>query len=255
MTEETATETESPVSTIGKFYETLEILAPGDNAVTKEAFQKVGPMPTKPKILDIGSGTGRVALALAEACPDAEIDVVDSNQGFLDKCVARAQAKGIKVNPIHLDMERVADELPPRSYDLIWSEGAAYMMSFEKAAKTWRVPLKLEAPIVISELCWLTDSPPKEAETFWVEAYPEISTIDETIVRADRAGLKVFDKIVLPKEAWDAYYGPLEARCKELLPTADAQTKVYIKATMQEIEIYKKYPGSYGYVLFLMRRK
>lgn len=255
MSEEVAGEIDTEISPLGKFFENLDLLAPGDNTLTKDAFHRILPLPSKPKILDIGCGTGRSTLVLAEASPEASIEAIDAHQPFLDKCDAAAKERGFKIETRCLSMDRLADELEDDTYDLIWSEGAAYHVGFENALRTWRDLLKPDGAMVVSELCWLSDDPPKEAETFWVEAYPQMVTVDETIARAKSAGFNVFDTITMPEEAWDAYYGPLEARCTELEATADQRTAAYIHATRKELSIFKRFRGSYGYVMFLMRRK
>ncbi len=255
MSDEDAADTDSTMSLLGRFYETLDLLAPGDNTLTKEAFHRILPLPNKPKILDIGCGAGRSTLVLAEACPDARIEAFDVHQPFLDRCHKAALEKGVKIVTRCLPMERVAEEVEEESVDLIWSEGAAYIMGFEEALEAWGKLLKPEGAMVVSELCWLTDDPPEEAAAFWSEEYPQMTDVEGTIARARRAGLSVFDTITLPNEAWDAYYQQVEDRCEALERKADEKMKACLRSLRREIEIFRRHRGSYGYVLFLMRRK
>lgn len=240
---------------LGKFYKDLDLLAPGDNTLTKEAFHRILPLPDRPKILDVGAGTGRSTLVLAEVCPDARIEAIDAHQPFLDQCAAAAREQGHNVTTRVLPMEKLAEEMEEGSVDLIWAEGSAYIMGFEAALKTWRDVLKDNGAMVVSELCWLTDEPPHEAHAFWADEYPDMVDVEETIARAKRAGFRVFDTIKLPEEAWESYYGPLEERCDELEPNATMEIASYIRRTRHEIDIFRRYRGSFGYVMFLMRRK
>lgn len=255
MSDEDAADTDRSISLLGRFYENLDLLAPGDNTLTKEAFHRILPLPSKPRILDIGCGAGRTTLVLAEACPEARIDAVDTHQPFLAKCEAAAKERGFKITTHCFSMDKIADEIEEESVDLIWSEGAAYIMGFEAALKSWRDVLDPDGAMVVSELCWLTDNPPEEALAFWREDYPDMTDIEETISRAKRAGFSVFDTILLPDEAWEAYYGPLEARMDELEPIADEEMASFIRSMRREVDIFRRYKGSFGYVLFLMRWK
>ncbi len=243
------------MSLLGKFYENLDLLAPGDDTLTKEAFHRVLPLQDKPRILDIGCGTGRSTLVLAEVCPGAKILAIDTYQSFLDKLDASAKERGLEVETRCLSMDALEGEVEEESVDLIWAEGSAYIMGFENALKSWRGFLKDNGAIVVSELCWLTDDPPDEVQEFWAKEYPEMAGIEEAVDRAGKAGFRVFDKIALPEGAWEAYYGPLEDRCDALGVGADMAMASYIRATRQEIDIFRRYPSVYGYVMFLMRQK
>ena len=64
------------------------------------------------------------------------------------------------------------------SFDVIWSEGAIYNIGFEKGLSLWRNYLKDNGYIAVSEISWLIDTRPEEIQQYWVNAYPEIYTID-----------------------------------------------------------------------------
>ncbi len=246
---------EENASLLAKLHEGLELLAPGDNTLTKEAFHRILPLPDKPKILDIGCGAGRSSLVLAENCPGARIEAIDLYQPFLNACEASARSLGFKIATRRVSMEDLADEIEEESVDLIWSEGAAYVMGFENALESWSGLLRRSGAMVVSELCWLKENPPEELVSFWEKEYPDMASVEESAERANNAGLQVFDRIILPEGAWEAYYGPLEDRCDALEPRADEKMKEIIAATRREIEIFRRFKDFYGYVLFLMRRK
>jgi len=54
------------------FFEIFEALprqGPGDEKSTRKAFKKLGELPDRPEILDVGCGTGVQTLALAKLTP------------------------------------------------------------------------------------------------------------------------------------------------------------------------------------------
>ena len=78
--------------------------------------------------------------------------------------------------------------------------------------------------------------------------------IQENIERTHAAGFDVIDHFTLPPEAWwDEYYTPLEQRMARLSPPADPELAAVIDETRREIELYRRYGDSYGYVFYLMR--
>jgi 16S rRNA G1207 methylase RsmC len=70
------------------------------------------------RLLDLGCGYGVLAVALATACPGAEVDAVDTNERALELCAANANSHGVA--------DRVHPALPAAvpdgvRYDEIWS--------------------------------------------------------------------------------------------------------------------------------------
>lgn len=52
------------------------------------------------------------------------------------------------------------------SFDAIWSEGAIYIIGFERGLTIWRPLLKERGYLAVSELCWLEKDAPAEARDF-----------------------------------------------------------------------------------------
>ena len=71
----------------------------------------------------------------------------------------------------------------------------------------------------------------------------------------DTAGFGVLYSFALPPSAWwDEYYTPLSRNIERLRPTADGALRAVIEETEREIEMYRRFGSSYGYVFYLMRR-
>jgi SAM-dependent methyltransferase len=236
-----------------RLFEGLPQQGPGSDACTRAALRRLGPLPAAPRVLDLGCGSGRATLALAEELR-TRIIAVDLHQPFLDQLRAAARERGLE-DLIELrcaDMR--APGVPAGSVDLLWSEGAIYLVGFADGLRLWRPLLASKGRLVVSECSWLTDDRPAELEAFWHDAYPAMSTIEANIAAARREGFEVFDHLVLPPEAWwDDFYEPLEKRIADLAPAADADLAAVIAETRREIDLYRRFGDAYGYVFYLMR--
>ncbi|UJR86225.1 class I SAM-dependent methyltransferase [Sandaracinus amylolyticus] len=229
-----------------RLYDRLALLAPGDDETSRAALRRVMPLPPRARVLDIGCGTGRSARMIAAEQPDAEVIAIDVHPPFLEEA-ARGAPPSLRTR--NESMDALSD--PDESVDLIWSEGAAYVMGFEAALRSWRRVMRPGAHAVVSELCWLR-APSETARAFWAEAYPDMTNVEGTTRRAQSAGLEVIETLVLPERAWDAYYAPLEARCDAL--ASDPTMHAAIESARREIALWRATRGEYGYVMLVMRR-
>jgi SAM-dependent methyltransferase len=65
------------------------------------------------------------------------------------------------------------------TFDVVWSEGALYIMGFENALRSCRGLLKPGGYLAASELCWFGDDPPDEVQVFFETGYPDMRTVAE----------------------------------------------------------------------------
>ncbi|MGP1782856.1 class I SAM-dependent methyltransferase, partial [Shewanella frigidimarina] len=103
-------------------------------------------------------------------------------------------------------------------FNVIWSEGSAYIMGVEQAFKNWKPLLKPQGYLVISDLVWSTDTPSDELREFWQQEYPDMVTANQRIEQAKQAGYELIDSFALSEQAWSEYYQPLQTRIDELAP-------------------------------------
>jgi SAM-dependent methyltransferase len=238
-----------------RLFEGLPRQGPGSDDCTREALRRLGELPAAPRVLDLGCGSGRSALVLAEALR-AKVIAVDNHQLFLDQLRTAARERGLE----ELIEARCADMatpgVPAGSVDLLWSEGAVYFLGFEAGLRLWRPLLTPGGCLAASECSWLRADPPAEAAAYFREGYPGMAGIEENIARARAAGFEVIDHFTLPPDAWwDEYYTPLEQRMARLAPAADPELAAVIDETRREIELYRRYGASYGYVFYLLRQR
>ncbi|MCW5889234.1 MAG: class I SAM-dependent methyltransferase [bacterium] len=237
-----------------RIFRGLPRYAPGSDDATREALRRLGPLPPRPRVIDLGCGGGAQTLTLAAALDGPPIVAVDRHRPFLDELDAAASRAGLG----HRIRTRCADfaalDDAPGSYDLVWSEGAIYHLGLADGQRRWRPLLAPGGRLAATELTWTTDDPPAEAAAFWGAAHPAMADeADDRRVIAE-AGWIVLDAFALPASAWwDGYYAPLDARLAELMPEADASLRAAVAETRREIDLWRRHGSSYGYVFYLLR--
>ncbi len=228
---------------------------PGDNESTKKAYMMLKGLPENPRILDIGCGPGMQTIELAKLS-GGQIVALDNHQPFLEQLKKSTKKEGIidRIKAVKDDMFNLNYE--NNSFDLIWSEGAIFIIGFEKGLREWRHLLIEKGYVVVSELSWLRHDVPEEARTFMKQCYPVIKTIEENLEAAQKSGYRIVGSFVLPtKSWWDNYYTLIEtklpsmkARCRD-----DEEALQIIAFAETEIEMLRKYSNYYGYVFYILQ--
>jgi release factor glutamine methyltransferase len=72
----------------------------------------------RPRVLDVGTGTGAIALALADELDGAQIVAIDSSEDALELARENARRTGLSVDFVHGDLR---EALPPGPFDLVVS--------------------------------------------------------------------------------------------------------------------------------------
>ena len=229
---------------------------PGSDEATRDAIRRLPPLPPKPRILELGCGPGKQTLVLARQYR-TPIIAVDFHAPYLADLRRSAEAEGLsELVKTRLGRMEELDEQPD-TVDLIWIEAAIYVVGFAAGLRLWYPLLRDRGLLVASEVTWLTDDPPEEAQAFWHAEYAAMTTVAGNIRAATDCGYEVLDHFTLPPSAWwDEYYNPLKKRVARLRQEADANAVLaeILDDTEREISIYDRYGDSYGYVFYLMRK-
>jgi ubiquinone/menaquinone biosynthesis C-methylase UbiE len=227
---------------------------PGNRESTARALGLCVPIPPNSQVLDIACGPGQQTLDLAELLPDATICAVDRHEPFVEETNRRAVARGVadRVKANSGDMRSLA--FPRAMFDLIWCEGAAYMMGVEKALRSWQPLLKPGGKLALSEAVWLRSDPPEEVRRIWSIDYPNMGTVETCRALVRDCGYRLLGDFVLPEAAWWEYYEPMRQRL-ELLASkyaGDRAAEPILRESAEEIAAYRKYSHYYGYVFLVM---
>jgi len=242
---------------IFKLYEGLSRQGPGSFMATRRALRSVEKnLPNNPLILDVGCGAGAQTLALAELI-SGSITAVDIHQPYLDQLLIYASRSKLKatINCLNQDMQSLS--FPAQTFDLIWSEGAIYLIGFEAGLNTWQPLLKAGGFMVVSEMSLFLENPSHVVKQYWQNYYPQIMTVEENLSVIERSGFDIIDYFALTADAWwQNYYDPLLNRIGQMRNVSDkyGDMQEIISETVEEIEMFKNYSDQYGYEFYIMQK-
>lgn len=138
------------------------------------------------------------------------------------------------------------DSLPFENgqFELIWSEGAIFIIGFEKGLKTWKPLVKKDGFIVVSDAVWFEPEPPNELVHWWEKEGYIPKTEDQLRELVRNAALRLIATYRLPEAGWwENYYVPMLSRITELRKThvGDTACATILDSLEYESEMYRKY--------------
>lgn len=231
---------------------------PGSEECTLRALDVVGKLPEHPRILDVGCGTGHQTLVLARRCGGSVV-AVDIDPESLVEVKRRASNASLEQH-IETQLASMTElDFPEESFDLIWSEGAIYNMGLARGLAEWKRFLRPGGCVALTELSWLSDSPPRIAREFWQQEYPEMASRQQNCDTIEHSDYQLVESFALPESAWWSYYRPLEVRVAELRKKYAASEHAAAAAEtldemQQEIDVLRASENSYSYVFYVARR-
>ena len=211
---------------------------PGEPGDVRWALATAGIRPGA-RILDAGCGPGGDIPALSEL-PGARITAVDAHAPFIETLRTRFP----QVTAFPGDM--ASAEGP---FDFVWCAGALYFLGISAGLAAFRPRLAPGGAVAFSEPCLFTDAPSDEAIAFW-EGYPARRE-SALLAEVEGAGYRVLGTRPLSHAAWEAYYGPLEARATELRETADPELLAAIDMAETEVSHWRQVRDETGYLLIV----
>lgn len=241
------------------FYEVFENIprqGPGIKESTYKAYNLIKEyLPSRPEILDVGCGKGVQTIELAQEC-HGHITAIDKHQFFLDHLKKAASEEGLsdKISCINADMAQLPFNKPV--FDVIWSEGAVFIIGIKEGLKQWKRFLKQDGFLVLSDLVWLTDERPSELTQHWKNEGISVLTIDQVLKAADQEKYCIIDHFTLPDEGWlEKFIIPLEKTITSLRAKYAGNTEALetFQALEYENGLVKKYLNCCGYEFFIWK--
>ena len=227
---------------------------PGNQPSTARALDLARPLPARPRVLDIACGPGMQTLDLARLLPDAAITAVDLHPPFVAEARRRVAEAGLSGRISVIEGDMAALPFAAGSFDLLWCEGAAYMMGVEAALQCWKPLLAPGGRLAFTEAVWLRDDSPAPVRACW-EEYPDMVDIPACRALASRCGWQVLGDFVLPPEAWwDDYYTPMAGRIEAVAARheGDPLAEAVLEESREEIAVYREHADCYGYVFMVL---
>lgn len=221
---------------------------PGTRADLDWAMTLASP-PKDARILEAGCGPGADIEGLLAHVPSGHVTAVDTHAPFI-KTVQAKWPHEPRVTALVTDMANVSG-----SFDLIWSAGALYFLGLKEGLSVMSEKLAPEGAIAFSDMVYLSDQRDPdmrkaiEAEAPWITGHIAHQK------RIKDLGFMILGQRVLPIASWEAYYTPMEARLKALIPTEDRELRAAIDEASAEIALWRKYHRHFGYVLSVVRPK
>lgn len=228
---------------------------PGSRESTERAFSAIPDLPDHPVILDIGFGPGAQTMDLV-GISGGTIIALDFYPQYLHGMLREAERRHLldRILAVRGDMNALPFE--PNTFDLIWSEGAIYIMGFENGLRAWKRYLKPAGCIAVTDIAWLKENPPENVRSFFAEEVPGMTGIPERLAAIDRSGYRLLDHFILPEDAWWNYYTPIEKKLGIMTEKYKdhPELRQVIEMEKTEISMYREYSDCYGYVFYIMQK-
>ena len=230
---------------------------PGDAASTLRALALVPGIVPQTRVLDLGCGSGAQTRVLAQSSP-ARVVAVDIHAPFVDIVNREARSLGSadRLDARVGDMRRL--DFAPGSFDLIWCEGAIYVVGFEAGLRDWRRLLAPGGHIVVTEVCWTKPDPPPECAAFWAQEYPAIRDAPARLAAIGACGYETVGHFAMPPVSWwTDYYRPLQQNILAFRERHRDEPDAHELAgqVQREIDIWHAYSEFYSYDFFVMRAR
>jgi len=201
---------------------------------TRKAFRML-PQMDKPRILDIGCGSGISTLEMARLS-QGEVIGIDIDQPALDKFTRRIKEAGLTDRVQVINCSIFDMDFADASFDILCSEGSIYAIGFERGLREWKRFLKPGGFMVVHD---------------------EQGNVKEKLEQISNCGYELLGYFILSKETWwTEYFAPLEKLIAESRTRYTDAPEILeeLDQAQGELDMFKKYPERNSSVCFVMKK-
>ena len=202
---------------------------------TRKAFRML-PQLDKPRILDIGCGSGVPTLELARLS-QGEVIGIDIDQPALDKLASKIREAGLTGRVQAVNCSILNMDFPDESLDIIWSEGSVFVIGFERGLREWKSFLKPDGFMVVHDVK---------------------GNVSEKLEQISICGYELLGYFILSEDTWwTEYFAPLEKLIGESRTryTDDPKILEELHQAQGEIDMFKNNPECNSSVCFVMKKR
>jgi hypothetical protein len=180
---------------------------------------------------------------------------VDNHQPFVDVIAAWSEKEGYNGRVKTLNASMNALQFGKGQFDLIWSEGAIFIIGFETGLKAWKPLVKKGGFMVVSDAAWFEPEPPQELVQWWEKEGYVPGTEEQLSEQVKTAGLRLVATYRLPEAGGGIITTSQCLRIAEQRKThgSDPACAALLDSLEYEAEMYGKYKRYYGYRFFIMQ--
>jgi len=194
------------------------------------------PQMDRPRILDIGCGSGVSTLELARLSQGKVIGI-DIDQPALDRFTGRIKDAGLtkRIRAINCSMFDMG--FPDGSFEIVWAEGSIYAIGFERGLQEWNRLLETGGSMVVHD---------------------EQGNVRVKLEQISNCGYALIGYFILSEEIWwTEYFAPLEKLVIETRTKYPYNQSVLeeIQQAQVELDMYKQYPERNSSVCFIMKKR
>ncbi len=189
---------------------------------TRKAYELI-PKIKNPYILDVGCGSGVPTIELAKIS-NGHVTGIDIDESLLEILQKKIKDEGLNNHVNLINKSITAIDFSKESFDIIWTEGAAFVIGFENSIKNWRKYIKPNGFLVLHD---------------------DIKDKTKKLRLIDKYGYMLTAQFDLPFEIWwNEYYAQLEKLVLKYWNKFqnDSELKKEIESDQNQVNMCKSTP-------------
>jgi len=205
------------------------------NKFTVKAFQML-PKMDRPRILDVGCGSGVPTLKLAELSK-GRVVALDIDQNAIERLKGKIKEAGLSGQVEAINLSMLDMDFPKESFDIIWAEGSIDCVGFKRGLAEWGRFLKPGGCLAVHD---------------------HNSNLTQKLSDIPACGYELLGYFRLDEQTWKKeYFFPMQKLIDETRSkhAGDRDMLALLDKEQREIEVFKTDPASCCSVFFVMRKR